>query len=192
MPLLTGAFTHCLYSPGNDTVLTDLRPLFHVSQQHGGKRGSIVQRFTLSLDIEKLKEYGWKVNTWVYFFWIQKGSFKLHFSYKGKVVKSAKQHDAESSSSVETVLLPKGDPIQAVFTLYRIAFRSVTILAKTIADRPSVYVGKANFGVIWNRALLLRYFPQRPQKNISSISVNITSVMREGIQVLKLSKSLWE
>ena len=107
-------------------------------------------------------------------------------------MKSAKQHDAESSSSVETVLLPKGDPIQAVFTLYRIAFRSVTILAKTIADRPSVYVGKAKSGAIWNRALLLRYFPQRPQKNISSISVNITSVMREGIQVLKLSKSLWE
>ena len=30
-----------------------------------------------------------------------------------------KQHDAESASSVETVLLPKGDLIQAVFTLYR-------------------------------------------------------------------------
>ena len=56
-----------------------------------------------------------------------------------------KPHDAESTSSVETVLPPKGDPIQAVFTLYRIAFRSV---AKTIADRPSVYIGKANFGAI--------------------------------------------
>ena len=56
-----------------------------------------------------------------------------------------KKHNAESASSVETVLPPKRDPIQAVFTLYRIAFRSVAKLAKIIADRsdrPSVTFGR--------------------------------------------------
>ena len=52
----------------------------------------------------------------------------------------------EFASSVEMALPPKGDLIEAVFTLYRIAFRSIAKLAKTTADRPSVYIGKANLG----------------------------------------------
>ena len=49
-----------------------------------------------------------------------------------------KPHDAESAPSVKTVLPPKGDPIQALFTLYQIAFCSVAKVAKTIADSPSI------------------------------------------------------
>ena len=80
----------------------------------------------LSLDIEKLKEYGWKVNTREC---TSSGSRRVYFSYinpqGGKVVKAVKRssnlpkegvleemlqkpHDAESASSVETVLPPKG------------------------------------------------------------------------------------
>ena len=70
-----------------------------------------------------------------------------------------KTHDVESASSVETVLPPKRDLIQAVFTLYRIAFHSVVKLAKVIANRPSVTFGKLTLERFLEQSAAALLFP---------------------------------